>query len=184
MTRQTDPFSRGSAPDRARDPSQRPGSFKKGHKKLGGRKKGTPNRISADHKQAMREAIHRIGSDGNGKDGEVGYFKWVAERDETFFYVDVWSRLLEVQYYHAAMRIDSTRDSTPLTLGEAPPRSARQNTRPLGWLRGGDDAYESLVQDYMRMAVEAYKCFCKYYVAAFVTPPKNWRAKVAERRGI
>ncbi len=96
MSRQTNAFNRGSAPDRARDSWQRPGSFKPGHKKLGGRKTGTPNRISADHKQAMREAIHRIGSDGNGKDGEVGYFKWVAECDETFFYVDVWSRLLEI----------------------------------------------------------------------------------------
>jgi hypothetical protein len=55
--------------DRARDSWQRPGSFEPGHKKLGGRKKRTPNRISPSHKKAIREAAHRIGSDGNGKDG-------------------------------------------------------------------------------------------------------------------
>ena len=64
-------FNRGSSPDRARDWFQRSGSFEPGHKKLGGRKKGTPNLISASHKKAMREAIHRIGSDGNGKDGNA-----------------------------------------------------------------------------------------------------------------
>jgi len=174
-----DPFIRGSSPGRARDDLQRPEDFQRGHKKFGGRKKGTPNRISADHKKAIREAAHRIGYDGNGKDGEVGYFKWVAGRDLDFFYVDLWSRLLEVQYYDAAMR----GDRTPLTMNEAPsPRRPlrKKKTRPLGWLRGDDDAYETLVQDTMRMAVEAYKSFCKIYVAAFLTPPQNWRAKVAQ----
>jgi hypothetical protein len=173
----TNPFNRGSAPDRARDDLQRPGDFERGHKKLGGRKKGTPNRISPSHKRAMREAIHRIGYDGYGKDGEVGYFKWVAERDLTFFYVDVWSRLLEVQIYAAAMG-----GSSPRVTMNAPPRHALRKikTHPSGWwLRGDDDAYESLVQDYMGMAVGQYKTFCKFYVAAFLTPPKNWRSRVA-----
>jgi hypothetical protein len=171
------PSIRGTSPGRARDDFERPGDFQRGHEKRGGRKKGTPNRISAGHKKAMREAAHRIGSDGNGKDGEVGYFKWVAGRDLTFFYVDVWSRLLEVQVYEAAMRVDST----AVTIEEAPPRQAvrKKKTRLLGWLRGDDDPYESLVQDYMRMAVVAYKPYCKIYVAAFLTPPKNWRARVA-----
>jgi hypothetical protein len=39
------PYKRGSAPDRARADYQRPGSFKSGHEKLGGRKRGTPNLI-------------------------------------------------------------------------------------------------------------------------------------------
>jgi hypothetical protein len=178
MSRQTNAFNRGNAWDRARDSWQRPGSFEPGHKKLGGRKKRTPNRISPSHKKAIREAAHRIGYDGNGKDGEVGYFKWVAGRDLDFFYVDVWSRLLEVQYYHDAMRGDSTR----VTMDKAPPRHvpSKKKTQPLGWLLGNDDPYESLVQDYMRMAVASYKSFCKIYVAAFLTPPQNWRAKVAQ----
>jgi hypothetical protein len=39
----TNPFNRGSAPGRARDALQRSGSFEPGHKKRGGRKKGSPN---------------------------------------------------------------------------------------------------------------------------------------------
>jgi hypothetical protein len=55
----TDPFGRGSAPDRARYPCERPGSFKPGHEKRGGRKKGTPNKISPDTKKALLEAAYR-----------------------------------------------------------------------------------------------------------------------------
>jgi hypothetical protein len=69
----SDPFRRGSAPDRARGELQRPGSFKPGHKKLGGRRKGTPNALSADYKTAIFEAAYRVGCDGMGKDGIVGY---------------------------------------------------------------------------------------------------------------
>ena len=76
----SDPFTRGSAPGRARDASQRPGSFKPGHKKVGGRTKGTPNRISADFKTAVLAAADRIGMDGKGKDGVVEYFGYLAER--------------------------------------------------------------------------------------------------------
>jgi hypothetical protein len=73
----SDPFRRGSAPDRARGELQRPGSFKPGHKKLGGRKKGTPNALSADYVSAVLEAAYRVGRDGNGKDGFVGYLRWL-----------------------------------------------------------------------------------------------------------
>jgi hypothetical protein len=69
------PFNRGSSPDRARDASLRPGTFKPGHKKLGGRKKGTPNALSADYKRAVLAAAYLVGRDGKGADGIVGYFK-------------------------------------------------------------------------------------------------------------
>jgi hypothetical protein len=82
---------------------QRSGSFEPGHKKRGGRKKGSRNVISPEHKRALLEAAHRVGSDGNGRDGIVGYFTWVAARDPTFFYVDLWSRLLESQIHEEAM---------------------------------------------------------------------------------
>ena len=59
--------------------------------------------ISPEHKRALLEAAHRVGSDGNGRDGIVGYFTWVAERDPTFFYVGLWSRLLELQIHEEAM---------------------------------------------------------------------------------
>ena len=70
----TNASNRGTAPGRARDASQRPGSFKPGHKKLGGRKKGTPNALSVDYKNAVTAAAYFVGRDGKGAGGLVGYF--------------------------------------------------------------------------------------------------------------
>ena len=56
-----DRLKRGSAPGRARSEDQRPGSFKKGHKKRGGRQRGTPNKFSAEYKKDILEAANRIG---------------------------------------------------------------------------------------------------------------------------
>ena len=77
----TNRFTRGSAPGRARDSLQRTGSFKKGHKKLGGRKRGTPNVMTKEYKEALIEAANQLGSDQKGKDGLVGYLKLVAMDD-------------------------------------------------------------------------------------------------------
>ncbi len=74
-------LTRGSAPGRARDASRRPGSFKKGHKKLGGRKRGTPNVMTREFKEAAIEAGNKLGSDYKGKDGLVGYLRFVARND-------------------------------------------------------------------------------------------------------
>jgi hypothetical protein len=73
-------FRRGSAPGRARSEDQRPGSFKRGHKKRGGRQRGTPNKFSAEYKNDILEAAYRVGEDANGAQGLVGYFRWVARR--------------------------------------------------------------------------------------------------------
>jgi hypothetical protein len=59
--------------------------------------------ISPEHKRALFEAANRVGSDGNGTDGMVGYFRWVAKRDLTFFYVELWGQLLELQIHEEAM---------------------------------------------------------------------------------
>ncbi len=79
------PLKRGGAPNRAQPYYARPGSFKSGHEKRGGRKRGTPNLISADYRTAIFEAAYRVGNDGNGKDGIVGYFKWVAASHPAIF---------------------------------------------------------------------------------------------------
>jgi hypothetical protein len=76
----TDRFKRGSAPGRARSEDQRPGSFKKGRKKRGGRQRGTPNKFSAEYKNQILEAANRVGGDANGTQGIVGYFRWIARR--------------------------------------------------------------------------------------------------------
>ncbi len=81
----TDAFKRGSAPGRARSEDQRPDSFKDGHEKLGGRRRGTPNFFSTDYRKAILEAAYRIGEDANGKSGVLGYLRWVARRQLPIF---------------------------------------------------------------------------------------------------
>jgi hypothetical protein len=78
MSLMTDRFNRGNAPGRARSEDQRPGSFKKGHQKRGGRQRGTPNKFSAEYKKNIFEAANRVGEDANGTFGIVGYLEWVA----------------------------------------------------------------------------------------------------------
>lgn len=47
--------------------------FKKGHKKVGGRKKGVRNKVPGFVKKAMVDAAARIGLDGHGFAGLVGF---------------------------------------------------------------------------------------------------------------
>jgi hypothetical protein len=90
----TNRFMRGSAPGRAQPAYLRPGSFKQGHEKRRGRKRGTPNLFSIDYKKPILEAAYRIGRDGNGKDGVVGYLSWVAEYHPRIFCSTLYMHLL------------------------------------------------------------------------------------------
>ena len=74
----TNPKNRRNAPGRERSAYQRSSTFKPGHNKRGGRKRGTPNAFSADFKKALVEAADRIGMYGNGEQGLIGYLRWVA----------------------------------------------------------------------------------------------------------
>ncbi len=182
----TNSFKRGSAPDRARADYERPGSFKKGHTKLGGRKRGTPNLISADHKRAILEAAYRVGHDGNGKDGVVGYFQWVGERHPDIFY----ARLLV-----ACLLMESAEGSTP----EEPRRTIEEFN---AWVReyiGIADANRTTrktvqresrsqrdrsgqdfeVGSLMCLAVEDPKAFCDLFIAACMRPPTKRRGRAA-----
>ena len=47
--------------------------FQKGHKKLGGRKKGVPNKNSRMLEPNISAAAEQLGSDGQGTDGLTGY---------------------------------------------------------------------------------------------------------------
>ena len=80
-----DRLKRGSAPGRARSEDQRPGSFKRGHKKRGGRQRGTPNKLSAEYKNHILEAASRVGMDAKGTQGLVGYLRWVARHHPQIF---------------------------------------------------------------------------------------------------
>ena len=94
----TNPFRRGSAPGRERPDYLRPSSFKPGHEKRGGRERGTPNAFSPDYKRAILEAAYRIGNDGNGKDGVVGYFAWVALRHPRIFCTVLLINILPLEF--------------------------------------------------------------------------------------
>ncbi len=86
----------------------RSGSFKKGHPKRGGRKGGTPNLISADYKRAIIEAAYRVGEDGNGKDGVLGYLSWVGKHHPTISYTVLLVSLLpfeEAEGYDPGARL-------------------------------------------------------------------------------
>ena len=53
--------------------------FKKGHKKLGGRKKGVPNKNSRRLEAAFIAAAEQLGSDGQGTGGVIGYLMSVMK---------------------------------------------------------------------------------------------------------
>lgn len=49
--------------------------------KTGGRKKGTPNKVTSVLKDAILAAAQAVGEDGEGRDGLEGYLKRVAKED-------------------------------------------------------------------------------------------------------
>lgn len=51
--------------------------FKKGHKKLGGRTKGTPNKLPRILREAVVLVAECHGSDGEGTDGLLGFVRMV-----------------------------------------------------------------------------------------------------------
>jgi len=70
------PFTRGTCPGRAR-PIHRAG-FKMGHAKLGGRKEGTPNAISARARKAIAAAAKRI---PRGTSLNRNHWQWVIDKN-------------------------------------------------------------------------------------------------------
>jgi hypothetical protein len=69
------PFTRGTSPGRARPPHR--GSFKMGHEKRGGRKKGTPNAISARARKAIWAAAKRVPRTTLNRN----HWQWVIEKN-------------------------------------------------------------------------------------------------------
>jgi len=184
----TNPLKRGSAPNRAQPDYARPGSFKPGHEKRGGRKRGTPNLISADYKKAILEAAYRVGQDGNGKDGVVGYFWWVGERHPGIFYPELYTSVLPLEDAASdtpeepRQTIEELnqwfRDDIGLT-GDN--RTKRQTIHvesqgPWDWT-GQPDPVGGL----MRLAVESPKAFCTLVSAVFLRLPTKRRGLAANR---
>jgi hypothetical protein len=171
-------MTRGSAPGRARDPWQNPGAFETGRAKRGGRKRGSRNLITPEHKAAVLEAADRVGYDGNGKDGVAGYFKYVWERDPTFFYGELYPcGCLDLETHQAALRVGAAARRTN-DLHQETPRPLVQTKKP-----GRRKAPGADVQGLMRLAMEQYKSFCRVFIAVFLTPPKGWRVR-ARKAGV
>jgi hypothetical protein len=181
----TNRLARGSAPGRARPEYLRPGSFKPGHKKRGGRKRGTPNLFSADYKKAILEAAYRIGHDGNGEDGVLGYFLWVGERHPGMFYSLLWVNLLQPEAESDAPteprrsieELDQcVRDYIGFT-GNSPTKE--QTVGVESWSLPDWTGQPFPVGSLMGLAVEKPKAFCKLFVAAFMQPPSKRRRPAA-----
>jgi hypothetical protein len=186
----TNPFTRGSAPDRAQSADRRSGSFKQGHDKRGGRRRGTPNLLSIDFKRAICEAAYRIGEDGNGKGGLVGYFTWVAV-DHPQSYCILLPNILVLENAES-----DTPEEPSRTIEEANQKvreeEANQKVRDSMGLTGKYRATEQPVQveseqpgawtgqpfpvgSLMHVAIEDPKTFCTLFAAAFLRPPTKRR---------
>ncbi len=185
----TNPFRRGSAPGREQPDYSRPGSFKPGLTKRGGRKRGTPNAFSADYKRAILEAAYRVGNDGNGKEGLVGYFKWVALRHPRIFCTVLLINILPLEFAEASTseqphrtkeeRNESVRDYIGLTGTDRAKRQIVQTESGSSWDWTGQDFP---VGSLMQLAVANPKAFCTLIAAAFLRPPTKWQRGLAARR--
>ena len=70
--------------------------------------KGTPNALSPEYGNAVLEAAYRVGIDGNGSGGIVGYCMWIAACYPQVYIVAL-IRLLELENSDVA---DTPRPST------------------------------------------------------------------------
>jgi hypothetical protein len=69
---------RGARPQNSRNSGVR---FEKGHAKRAGRKKGVPNRLTREIKEAIVAACEQHGSDGMGTGGLQGYLLLLAKEE-------------------------------------------------------------------------------------------------------
>jgi hypothetical protein len=176
MSRQTNAFNRGSAPDRARDSWQRPGSFKKGHQKRGGRQKGTRNKLGPDVKRALLAAATLIGDNGAGRRGVLGYFTCL---DPDLFYTELWIRLVDIEAYEAARGY-----GTPIKqeIDSEETTEAKIRRWQIAWSHVPVDL-APMVERYMQLAVFWPKQFVRLFAAAFLTPPRGWQSQLQQQRG-
>ena len=62
-----------------------PTSFRKGRAKTGGRKPGSSNMLTREIRECILQAATEFGSDGKGKEGAVGFFKYMTKQNLTAF---------------------------------------------------------------------------------------------------
>ncbi len=72
--------------NRVRDDLRRSPKYRKsGRVKYGGRKPGTPNKLTLELMDAVIKAAEEVGSDLHGRNGLVGYLMRVGQRDTKAF---------------------------------------------------------------------------------------------------
>ncbi len=75
-------FTRGSAPNKSHKNAPGRHRFSSDNQPpKRGRPKGSPNKFSRDFREDILEAIERVGRDGKGKDGRVGYLMWLSRAE-------------------------------------------------------------------------------------------------------
>ena len=180
------PTKRGTAPGRARDADELSGSFQRGHEKRGGRKPGTPNVFSLAYKKLIVEAAYRVGEDGNGRDGVVGYLTFIAEYHPEIF-VKLLMNLIPPE------PADEDADETPpwtmedlnLALGEY--IQLRERTKERAVKLESNSAWSWTGQPFplsslMHTAVFDPKSFCELFGAAFLRPSTRRRRRWPKAR--
>ena len=58
-----------------------PHGFQKGHKRIAGREKGTPNVVTRNSREAIVAALNAYGRDGAGKQGMIGFCLRLLDED-------------------------------------------------------------------------------------------------------
>lgn len=71
--------------------------FKKGHKKTGGRKKGSTTVTIAQLRDVCLQAIEELGDDDKGRNGALGYIKKFAREERKTFMGSIVARLIPQQ---------------------------------------------------------------------------------------
>jgi hypothetical protein len=77
-------LTRGSAPNKSHPNApgrHRFSSDNQPPKSKRGRPKGSLNKFSRNLQEALLEAAHRLGRDGKGQDGLIGYLMWLGRKD-------------------------------------------------------------------------------------------------------
>ena len=180
----TNAFTRGSAPGRARCEDQRPGSFKKGHKKLGGRQRGTPNKLSPEYRKDILEAARRVGWDCNGLFGIGGYLAWVGCNYPNILLLGILGNLMELQELEIGLR--GKPQATLEGFDEAArKRAKRKQTQPpdpeAPWAWTGQDAP---VGPLMHLAIMDPKAFCALLQKMLPRPTARQRERAELQREI
>jgi hypothetical protein len=156
---------------------------------MGGRKKGSRNAFSAALRHGLVEATYRLGVDGTGRHGVIGYFMWVAMYHPDIFMTEILFRVLLMQLGASADPPLPTADEfnraieaylelapTPETAG-----TGRTADPEIDWTARADVIGALTdVGGLMQGAVRAPRQFCRLWGMAFMTAPKHLRG--ADRR--